>query len=369
MGYRRSGVALFFGVVLLISFILMTALILYVQTLEWVIFRPGIYKEALTQVHFYQRFPALIEDTFSRTMATLNPTGTGPTETTNYLQYLKPQDYETIVVELFPPDWLKTQTEQIIDHLFTYINTPDATMSIDLPMIDVKNRLMGDQGRAIIQLVIQSWPDCTLTQLLELATAEYVGNFQPLPVCRPTQAFMPLITPLAQSMIQNLATKLPDQIDLTQDFDQGNLAGYPPPDLAPPGTTGPNFRLGTGYWIVRWVMRLSPILVLVMLVLITVVCVRGPRSLFGWWGGAFFGAGFLAAASAWVISMLSQTLFQTLGQEIVGNLPVVLTEFLGEMARYISIRALQWVMLEGAVMGMAGLVVFLISLFIRRNVP
>ncbi len=369
MKTRLSPAAEFFATVFLVLFLLATPLAFYAETAERLLFQPGVYTEALQALNFYNRFPALIAGRVSQNAGSLPGTQNGvPGDNPNTgeeLQYLGSSDYEAILASLFPPEWLKPQTESVIDQLFNFLNFQSPALSLKVSMIDVKARLQGQQGAEIALRIIKSWPPCTVSQLLEFAGLGISGKLQGMPVCQPPEALLPIVTPFVQAGLNGVASQIPDQVDLAGLLMRGQN-GFILSETPAAGVGVAALSLRQWYAVFRWSLRLSPLLPVIFLVLFTWIAVRDGRGLFTWWGGAFLGAGLLAALSSLAAGALLFDLMHSILQALWINPAPALFQFSNEMARYVILRYTQWVGLEGVILLVAGGIILIGSLFFKR---
>jgi hypothetical protein len=197
-----------------------------------------------------------------------------------FLQNLKASDWKVILTILLPPAELKTMAERTLDQLFAYLNGQTDTVTVALDKL--KGRLAGQAGLDLITQLINSQPPCTVQLLADLATGTNNGG---LPLCKPPEQVLPILIPLIQSQLNAVVTKLPDQVTILKAPTAGTL----------PRGSGPfGADLISTLRSVRWILRLSPLVPLGFLLLVTIFAVRSFKSWLRWWGIPIFISGVLA---------------------------------------------------------------------------
>lgn len=180
----------------------------------------------------------------------------------SYLKYLTVQDWEILVETLIPPEQMKIISEQTLDSLFAFLNGQADQAVISLGPI--KQNLSKNSMEAMIRL-LSAQPACTEDELLSLGAELSSGTpDKQTKLCNPPQELMPAILPIAEAGLQTEINGIQDEIPLFE------------PDVQ----TMLRVMVGT----TRMIMRLSPLLPLVFLLLITLLAVRSLPGWLKWWG-------------------------------------------------------------------------------------
>ena len=198
----------------------------------------------------------------------------------SFMQNLSAADWQSLLTILLTPDDLKTMTESALDQMFAYLNGQTDTVTVRLEKL--KERLKGPAGTDFIMQLINSQPPCTGEEMLQIVIGLENGDIL---FCKPPEILLPAMVSLFQELLNAAAKQLPDQATIIK---------LPSPG-APPSGTGPfgadpiaTIRM------VRLIMRLSPLLPLAFLLLVTLFAVRSLKSWMRWWGIPIFFSGVIA---------------------------------------------------------------------------
>lgn len=151
-----------------------------------------------------------------------------------YFWVLTASDWNGIMISLLPPDLIRTQVEAAIDQVAGTLESGRGTPLVQISLAGFKTRVAGPQGLAAVEDLIDAQPPCTFDQLDKIAT--YATSGAPLgqiPLCRPPDAVMPIITPSIQTALNVLARFVPDtaEVDLSGGAGGGSNPIGPAHDL------------------------------------------------------------------------------------------------------------------------------------------
>ncbi len=150
----------------------------------------------------------------------------------------------------------------------------------------VKEPLLDEEGVDAILTLLKAQPPCTPEDLIKMAGASTSGK---LVFCNPPEESMLLVKPMIAAQLSTYAEKIPDtQVVLK------------------------NANLNTQFLevqSVRVLMRLSPLVPLALLLLITLLVVRSLQSWLRWWGIPMLIAGGLGLLFSLLMGPFLQTLF------------------------------------------------------------
>lgn len=261
-------------------FVAVTVLILIALPTEAQLFNPNVYKRALASQDLYERLPSLL--------ATMPLSSSDDPE--NDARYLTSADMEVIFSEVLSPEITQPLMEEIIDQTLAYYNSTDPEAEIQVSMLDLRARLEGESGERIMRQIVSSWPPCTETQNQTWRQALKSKEAE-MPECSPSQDILDEATPKLGQAFDDMTDSIPDVADMTPKY------------VPTPGATGQDPR--PTLMAIRWVVKLSPLISVFLLALVTLLAVRSRRSLFGWWGALFLAVGIitflLAAMSALMV--------------------------------------------------------------------
>lgn len=325
-------VAKLIALVLAGLFVIVTVAVLLLVNVQQQLLHPDLYKRALARQHVYERFPALVAGQIvSRTPA---DTGNGLPES---VRHLSQADYEAILADLLPAAWLQTQAEGAIDQVFSYLDADEPAAAIKVSLAEVKARVAGEEGvRAALRLV-RSWPPCTIGQLAAWAGA----GIEEIPTCRPPEEVLTAFTPKIRELLSEVATRqIPDEIS----------ASMPEDDPRP---------------VFRQVLagaRLSPLLPVVLILLVTLFGVRSLKGLLRWWGIPFLIVGLAGIGLAGAI--LPGTNWAIAHWDIAARADVAESGLVRaglDVGRYVVRMLATWFAVEAGAIALLGLVLLGVS--------
>jgi len=282
------------------------------------------------------------------------------------LQYLDREDYRAILSSLITPDWVREQASGLLDQVLAYVNLETPGLRAVISMVEIRERLQGETGQDILERIMSSWPACTMSQLLEMASASLNGNLENSPVCLPPEEYIPMITPALQDGLHEMAADIPDEVDLIQQSGAGSSGAASEPGMQ--GVDPLRGESGQVYDILRWSIRLAPLVALGLLALLTLAAVRSWRDIALWWGLALGGAGVLALATSLTVGLplADRLLERAVGDELTGSMPG-LAQLVLETGRTVFERYFFWVGVEAAILALAGFVLLLVALLVSRQ--
>jgi hypothetical protein len=290
-------------------------------------------------------------------IAALSHCGVGPSAegeggAPEFFKVLTIDQWGFILRTLLPADWLQGQVESVLRQAFKILDTPGAPLSITIDMRDFKKRLTGPAGTDAMMQIIRALPECQ---------AGYVpdrSNPSSLLECRPPEELLPSLEPDITAALAEAAGGIPDQLDILEQLRGSGALSLDQFGLP----VGPRQLLLYG----RWIARLSPILCIAILVLVTLLVVRSWRGFLRWWGFPLLAAGacvLLTAIAIWI----GLDVLISLGRE---NLPASVSPGVFDTGAgvlvYIAHRYALVTGGEGIVLGFVGLALVAISFFVGR---
>lgn len=362
------------ALVLAVLFILTTVLALPLFNVEVHLLNPAAYGRALVQQDVYQQFPELASEQIARLVddcADDPESGLCPTHerAPAYLLPLSRRDYEFILAEMFPPDWLQAQVERVLDQFFSFLPPNGQRLSLVISTEELRERIVGEEGFDAALRAIQALPPCTQRQIYELDYADPHGTvFEQLsqvPACCPPEHKIAEYTHTIEDKLEEFADEFEDETDLIEFVnDLGDEAGH--------GTLiddNPlDARTRQAISGIRWGLRLSPLVPPVLLVMITLLGVRSPRGLLRWWGLPLLLAGLLTVGLA--IAALP-ALDGAIETHVAGEIPPYVTDAIGETGRGVVHAVARtfalWVGAEAGAIGLLGAAMLVASLFFRKG--
>ena len=166
--------------------------------------------------------------------------------------------------------------------------------------------------------------------------------------CKPPAELYSMLTPVIQGQMQFAVSAVPDQITL----------------ISKPPENDPRVKLR----ILRMGMRLSPIIPLVFLLLMTIFTVNSLKSWLRWWGIPLFITGILAI----LVSLSGAPIFGVILQRILVSrmpdfLPTVLLGYANDLASAMLQAWLNPVLWQGLEIALIGLIMTAGSYFVKEK--
>jgi hypothetical protein len=291
-------------------------------------------------------------------IAVLSACGVGPSEAgassvPEFFRVLSIDQWGFILRTLLPAEWLQGQVESALRQTFAILETPGAPLAVVLDMSEFKKRLTGPAGTDAMMQIIAALPPCAAGYIPDTSKPESMLE------CRPSDELLAAVEPAIAPALAEAALSIPDKLDILEQVRGSGVLN--PEQYGLP--IGPRQILQIG----RWIVRLSPILCVVILILVTLLVVRSWRGFLRWWGLPILAAGvavLLTAVAIWV----GLDVAISLGRE---NLPVYFSPGVYDTSAgvlvYIAHRYALVTGGEGVVLGFVGLMLVILSFFIGRG--
>lgn len=213
----------------------------------------------------------------ARREARLNNSGIGG-ELMPILKDFSPKQWEELIRFLLPADELQYMTEAALDQVFSYLKGESNSASISL--VNLKARLTGQAGEELILFLLDAQPPCTGEEQAQINAGNFENGGGTAIYCAASGETLAKVIPPMQNRLSKVAAQIPDKAILIN-----------------PTSTSDAISGGDPFITIRilrsW-MRLSPLLPLSLLVLVTLFGVRSVKSGLRWWGIPLFLAGLIA---------------------------------------------------------------------------
>lgn len=359
--------------IFVVLFILSTVAVVFSFFPTRQILNPDFYKQTLADEQIYQNLPRVIAQQLASSI-TQDGEGSSLTDnpSINFL-ILSQEEWESIIIDLLDPNWLQTQTENIIDQFFDIllispdpVNTP-----IVISLKEVKSRLAGPEGTQAFQHILEAQPPCSVNQLLGLLQ---LGLGLPASIdtllCRPPDYIISELTSVAELFLSSAVDQVPDQVtvELPEKLLESSVSGssLDPNQGVIPDTIRNLRRTNTA---ILW----SPVIPLVFLFLITILAVRSLNDFLLWWGGSLLAAGLISLifslslfpATNWAFSRLipheSGTYF--------GLTNILIQLGVGDLSRELASRLVMSVVIPASVITIIGFSLLLAIYLLARSSP
>jgi hypothetical protein len=385
-------IAQFLAVICAIFFVVTALLVIVFFNVEGRLFDPDTYKAALEEGMIYERLPGILSEEIALSMnynpCEMNPMlceiegasqeyfaclgdvlgqealeeiGTGkrlPTEAEKalaqpcldafgavgqskepseggapmFFKNLHPQDWEFILAKLLPPEDTKSLVETALDQVFAYLDAKSNTAVLSLRQLKV--RLAGPEGLDALERLIAVQPACTEAELAGMKESIQGIQVSEMVLCNPPANELQDMLPLLQEQLLLAVAGIPDEAILIQ-----------PPD--PESTGDPsNLEISEGLSLARTILRLSPLVPLGFLILVTLFAVRSLKGWLLWWGIPFLVVGVIGLLMGILVTPLLQLAWTSFVQfppymsQTLENLALeLLTYIVQSVSRWITLSA------------------------------
>ena len=288
------------GLVLVFIISMFTSIFLLAFTTQ--LFNPDFYLEVFEEEDFFDRLPEIAAAQIRYSM-TYNPcledpemceNGESPGEESeggppSYFQALSEDDWENLLAELLPEDWLENQVQELVTNTIDSIRSGSEDLPLGISLMELKDHLTGQGGVDAIRGVMGSQPECSKDDLLEMARVLDGSDDSEMDLltCYPGDEFLDDYAPQIEVFLSKSLKDIPDEIDLAGDL-TGKEITIKPLKLDLPLPALINF--------LRWIILISPLLNLLLLLVIATLAVHSFKALRVWWGYPIAITGLMATA-------------------------------------------------------------------------
>lgn len=287
-----------FGIFLAFLFMLTAVPALVLFNFDRRAFTAETYQQAFAKSNFYDQLPALMAESMLATT-------TDPSQLPVVMRGMSQQAWEGYFRAMLPQETLKAMGDETLNSVFAYLN--QQTDSVQVSLLPLKASMVSETGTQAVFALLATQPACTLEQITQATMG--LLNSNEIQFCNPPAELLPLLTPVIQGQTQAAAMAIPDQLSL----------------LTAPLQNDPRQTLQTA----RMAMKLSPILPLGFLLLLTIVVVRSLKDWLSWWGIPLFVTGGLAA----LMGLAGAPIFGAALRGILSNqLPALLLGLANDLA-------------------------------------
>lgn len=264
----------FCAVLCVILFSLTFAMALTLVNAESQLFKAETYKNALHASQVYARLPSLLSEQLLTGELSITDQ---PGDKSGFLNYLNEKDWEILISTVFPPDEMRSFSEQTLDQVFNSLNSKTPTAQADaftISLIPIKQSIRENGAQAIRKMLLDH-PNCSIPELTTLVS-EFAFDLPRAQgqLCNPPPEISLLISSAIDQAIQIQSAALPDSLPILGT--EQSLEVLPNIDQA------------------RLIMRFGLLIPLVFLLLIGLLAARSRKSQLRWLGGSLIIGGMLS---------------------------------------------------------------------------
>ncbi len=265
-------------------------------------------------------------------------------------QYLAPDERQAMIDLLVPEAWVKDQILQVTTQFFAWFDEPSTRLVLTVDTAPVAARLEGGAAARVIEMMVESWPACTLEDVGEMIGIGAIPGDQGFPYCEPPEPLRGVVVSAAAGALQLLGEGMPARVAIVdQGFEDSDKLMQ----------TKEQVRM------LRFVARWGILASVGLLGVITVLAVRSWKAWTRWWGIPLLLGGLLAFLPVLLGGRLLRLLVSRLTVGL-GGLPA-LTELAQALAEAIGAAVLRPQFWQAALVTLIGLVLLLLSLVGQRR--
>ncbi|HMN62486.1 MAG TPA: hypothetical protein PJ988_19125, partial [Anaerolinea sp.] len=306
---------------------------------DYVLFQPQPYLDAVEQSGFYQTYPQVIYG-----LAVSGGELTLP-GVAGFIQTLFPADKtESVRRFIFPENWVRAQVERAVRGFWAYYNFGARDLRVAVDFRQVKTRLQGEDGRALVSAAFMGLAECSAQDLLTIARLALQGKTDEMPRCRPPRQVEGLVYGGLQLALEKLTGGLPDEVVLMR-------RSSPDPLYGGPGGIYTYFRNGLRFIAALLVMLLAAAIVLMD---------YSVRRVVEWAGMPLYAGGILAAVLASGLGVGARWMAGGIAGILPGTARIIFGLFSG-MALTVFQQFLAWMGVAGVILALVGLVAILVG--------
>jgi hypothetical protein len=333
MDSLKKVLAIFFAVLFVFTAVL--ALIFF--NFDRQAFTAETYQKAFANADFYNQVPSIMAEAMVSTT-------TNQEKLPIVMRGMTTQAWGAFFRTLLSQDVLKVMGDDALNSVFAYLNMQ--TDSAQLSLLPLKTSMVSDTGVQAVFTLLETQPNCTIPQIGQMAI-DLLSSSE-IQFCNPPEEMVPFLTPILQGQMQVAALAIPDQFTL----------------ISAPLENDPRIKLRTA----RMVMRLSPILPLAFLMLMTIFAVSSLKSWLNWWGIPFLITGAIAS----LMGLSGAPIFGAVFQRVLVNrmpafLPTILLDYTGDLASAMIQALLNPVLWQGLMIALIGAAMVVGSYFIKMT--
>jgi len=316
-------------------FILTAVLALILFNFDRKGFSAGTYQKAFAKADFYNQIPIILSETMVSSI-------TKQEELPLVMQSMNAKAWEDFFRALLPQDALKAMGDEALNSVFDYLNLH--SNSAELSLTSLKTSMTDGTGAQAAITLLKTMPDCTLDQVAQITKDIFAGNG--IQFCNPPEKLIPALTPVIQAQMEITALTMPEHVTL----------------IKAPVENDPRPRLENA----RMIMRLSPIVPLGFLMLVTLFAVSSLISWLKWWGVPFIITGGLAVLMSLSGAKLTSFILQrSLVNGAPNILPAVMQGYASDLASAMVKALLTPVLWQGLFLAVIGFVMVAGAVMVR----
>lgn len=262
-------------------------------------------------------------------------------------------DREQIISILVPDDWLEKQIKNAIGSLLNWIDEDQAQLAIELQIEPLKESLYRGGSEQVLEIIVDSWPPCTLDQMEMMSTAAEEEGQVPVVYCEPPEPFRTRLLEFANSELLLQIGQLPSVVAMNNDGANGN--GFEN-----------QLEVKQSLRTVRALSQTMWFLAVGLLGVIMALAIRSWKELSRWWGIPIMLGGFVTLLMAIGLNQRGGGLLLNRFSELQ-NTEGPIREMVSLLIRGLMDSVVGTIQVHSVLIGLLGLAIFLAGWFFGRN--
>src|SRR5579859_876583 len=219
------------GLVVMLFILIVTPCAFWSFNISRVAMDPQTYKGALKSQNFYSSLlPALVD-----LAANQSPDPVIKDAARSLTKAMTPEDWAGVENSLLPSNWLETQLNQNIDHLFQWLDGSTDSPNIQLDLKDLKDKLSSADVSSVSQIIVPKLPTCTSDQQQAFkATSDSTAPTSAPPICNPGKELQPVAETKLSQIFNSIGANLPPVWRLSDALQRAAASAQRGPNAPPP---------------------------------------------------------------------------------------------------------------------------------------
>ncbi len=348
--------ARFFAAILAILFVPSAVLAMVLTSIRLNIFSPSLYKNALTDLSIYERFPTISAGLIFQTPAFSDLAEAG-FPAPPFVQKIPAEDLIAILEKIYPSVEIQKMIESILDEFFVFLQGEANQIVFSLETL--KKPLAGSSIDETLQNLVDSQPDCTPDEISAITSALPA---EMIPVCKPPDELRNLLLSYLRHQMESAVELIPDEYLLS--FSSASVSA---------STESTSFGIDP-LADIRLIIDLLiwiPFLPLIFLLGIAALVVRSVKSGLRWLGIPLFISSLLTLGLEQLFRITASTALAT-ALDLMNSayLTPGLVTLIRDIGEYIVRHLTDWIFYPSLVLLLIGLIAWVASFFIKaKNKP
>jgi hypothetical protein len=255
------------------------------------------------------------------------------------------EEFKILISEYIPTDWASQIIHDFIEYSYEFINFKATESSLKLDISTLKRSII-ENSQNISEDIINSKHTCPANQV------DTEMDIYELPNCRPDATSLKMMIQILEGHINNQFKKIPSKITIDYVF-FWNEKGFE--------------NLFTSYNVIRWVIRLMPLVSIGLLILLSILLRKNRRLMLRWFGGLLTQSALVSLLGLIIFSIgFNQFTSITISKRIPGLIPGF-DNLLLRIIQTVGYKTLTWTIAVSIFTLVFGLLILAISRVFKKD--